>query len=527
MVLEDMRAIRGQDEFGAAASWPAMPTPEPEPEPQPSKRDQMLARQKSRRQQRLIAMPPEAKRIELFDLLDSDGADVGKLTMHEYSAGLPRVWPELGEQRSVPERAFAACDADGSGLVTRDRFRLLLHYTLWFHEKANLLHLIEREADEGQLTVEQFVAGARKLGNGADDEALRIEFAALDRFSRVYHKVGFAAFCTWAARTQAMLHGWDRLGSDEPEPALEPESIQDSRLSDAERRLREMERKLQQVETEHQTEIDKLKDAHDAAEAERRKAERIAQRGGGSQPPAAPTETFVQELFGTVDRDGSGYISRAELTQAIQADSRVREALGIAHSLGAQDLEKTLDGIKQLRGRSAGRISLATFESWVQLKSFGQELEPEPEPEARPFIPSKKFDPEIAEGLPHGYEFKLGVQGIGFYRTPDALPAAEALGFAVDPFADSKLTPDQRAYCDRRREIDYSWIDPRTGRYELVEEEAEKEEMARTVAMHDAAQGVGLWWMRRCAKHGVEGCQECMAAFRASTDRPLDSLTLA
>ena len=52
MVLEDMRAIRGQDEFGAAASWPSMPAPEPEP--QPSKRDQMLARQKSRRQQRLI-----------------------------------------------------------------------------------------------------------------------------------------------------------------------------------------------------------------------------------------------------------------------------------------------------------------------------------------------------------------------------------------------------------------------------------------------------------------------------------------
>jgi Ca2+-binding EF-hand superfamily protein len=94
--------------------------------------------------QGLLEMPSKQARDELFRRMDPNGN--GQLSMNEYVDGLVVLLPQFGNKEAV-RRAFVASDLDQSGTVSRREFRLLLHYTIFFHKKAATFQRIDTNAD--------------------------------------------------------------------------------------------------------------------------------------------------------------------------------------------------------------------------------------------------------------------------------------------------------------------------------------------------------------------------------------------
>jgi len=155
--------------------------------------------------QRPRQMPGKAERDALFKRMDPNGN--GQLSMGEFTAGLLKLLPQFDNKRAS-RRAFLTADRDGSGFISRREFRLLLHYTLFFHEKAASFHRIDADGD-GRVDLGEFIRASREVGSGADEAQLQREFAILDADRGGY--IRFSEFCSWAARREAVAQGLGEL----------------------------------------------------------------------------------------------------------------------------------------------------------------------------------------------------------------------------------------------------------------------------------------------------------------------------
>ena len=335
-----------------------------------------------RRQQKasaVLKMPGQAERSELFGRMDPNGN--GKLSLNEFTEGLRLLWPGLSGNSEAIKRAFITADKDASGLISRKEFRLLLHYTLFFHEKSGEFHLVDSSGD-GRVQLDEFAAACCKVGSSIDEESLKHEFGALDADGS--GNISFIEFCTWCAQTEGSLNSWHvdqhehDLGGEggEGDAAAAPAAAAPAVLThadvhklDAARRaaeqklalieeqahareaalaekLAEAERKLAETEDAHRLELEALKQQHGGG------------RGGGSHGAEATAASstderaallhgttsyrekgqnlqasFVKQLFDTVDRDGDGYITRSELIMTLRADAHVRTTLHLPRAM--------------------------------------------------------------------------------------------------------------------------------------------------------------------------------------------------
>ncbi len=156
--------------------------------------------------QGLLEMPTKKVRDELFKRMDLNANK--QLSMNEYTDGLVRLLPQFGNQHAV-RRAFVAADRDQSGYVSRREFRLLLHYTIFFHKKAATFHKIDSNGD-GRIDFSEFCESCKAVGVVKDTDALRAAFDQLDTDGGGH--VRFSEFATWCARAEAVSQGWDPSG---------------------------------------------------------------------------------------------------------------------------------------------------------------------------------------------------------------------------------------------------------------------------------------------------------------------------
>lgn len=150
-----------------------------------------------RRIERMVADGPAAQklRVDIFKQMDYNGNNV--LSLAEIDSFVQDVWPELSDPHTLM-RAYKACDRDGSGLVGRNEFRLLLKYLLYFDELRDLFVKIDTSGD-GRLTVKEFTKGADLVGGFEDAEKA---FKSIDQNDGGF--VLFDEFCVAAARMHAV-----------------------------------------------------------------------------------------------------------------------------------------------------------------------------------------------------------------------------------------------------------------------------------------------------------------------------------
>ena len=151
----------------------------------------------------LLEMSTKEAREELFRRMDPNANR--QLSMNEYVDGLAVLLPQFDHQPAV-RRAFVAADRDQSGLVSRREFRLLLHYTAFFHKKAAEFHRIDSNGD-GRIDFSEFCDSCAEVGVLTDAAEMRTAFDSLDIDGGGY--VRFSEFATWCARADAVSQGWD------------------------------------------------------------------------------------------------------------------------------------------------------------------------------------------------------------------------------------------------------------------------------------------------------------------------------
>ena len=101
-------------------------------------------------------------------------------------------------------RAYKAADVSGDGFIERREFRLLLMYIVYFNELWDTFEEIDTDGDR-RLTKAEFARGGRAVGLSLSAEQAAAEFARVDENEGGY--VLFDEFCSWAARTHALVGG--------------------------------------------------------------------------------------------------------------------------------------------------------------------------------------------------------------------------------------------------------------------------------------------------------------------------------
>ena len=118
---------------------------------------------------------------EKFQKLNKAGD--GKLTLKEYLAGKKK-------NKKAAEEAFGAADKDKKGYLTLDEFKTIYpprHKALTAEEKFKKLN----KADDGKLTLEEYVAGKKKTKAAAEEAFKGADkgskgYLTLDEFKTIY-----------------------------------------------------------------------------------------------------------------------------------------------------------------------------------------------------------------------------------------------------------------------------------------------------------------------------------------------------
>jgi len=108
-----------------------------------------------------------SKRRTVFRAMDPNNNHV--LSVAEVDRFINECWPELRNSKAIL-RAFYAADADNSGLIGLNEFRMLLKYLVFYTELWEKFAEIDTSGD-GRLTEEEFVTGCAVVGGGAIEDA--------------------------------------------------------------------------------------------------------------------------------------------------------------------------------------------------------------------------------------------------------------------------------------------------------------------------------------------------------------------
>ena len=129
----------------------------------------------------------------------------GVVSLVEIDKAIVELWPEFDHKPALM-RAYKAADANNDGYIAGDaEFKQLLHYIIYFTELWDVFKGIDRDHDR-RLSLEEFVAGAERLGHKLSRKRAAAEFDAMDSNGGGY--VLFNEFCAWcAARDIAAREG--------------------------------------------------------------------------------------------------------------------------------------------------------------------------------------------------------------------------------------------------------------------------------------------------------------------------------
>ena len=137
------------------------------------------------------------ERVVLFQKFDSSGN--GSLSMGEARAAIAQQYPFFDNAKAV-RQAFLAADKSGDGAIGRREFSMFLDHLLFFSDMWAEFQQIDTDGD-GRLTLEEFGAAARRLGEPLSPVEVRREFRKMDDNSGGY--VLFDEFARWAAKRAA------------------------------------------------------------------------------------------------------------------------------------------------------------------------------------------------------------------------------------------------------------------------------------------------------------------------------------
>jgi Ca2+-binding EF-hand superfamily protein len=156
-------------------------------------------------------LPPAAMTQQLFQRLDFNGN--GMLSLAELDKAVVELWPKFNNKPAIL-RAYKACDANGSGFISKREFRSFLQYLVVYQALWERFSAIDSNGDR-KLTLAEFLKGKPNLGllaEKSDDECTRA-FRSIDKNGGGV--VLFDEFCSYFA-TQAMK---DFRGSRSADPA--------------------------------------------------------------------------------------------------------------------------------------------------------------------------------------------------------------------------------------------------------------------------------------------------------------------
>eukprot|EP00729_Bicosta_minor_P012918 gene12918-13081_t len=157
--------------------------------------------------QRIVAMTGDdaaakQQRIKVFDAMDANGNHV--ISLAEIDKFLSEVWPELNNP-PAQMRSYKAADADNSGLIGRNEFRMLLKSIVFYTDLWEKFEEIDVNKDH-RLGLREFVTGCHLVG-GAKIEDPEKMFRAMDNNGGGY--VLFDEFCLTMARKLVVDDGAD------------------------------------------------------------------------------------------------------------------------------------------------------------------------------------------------------------------------------------------------------------------------------------------------------------------------------
>jgi Ca2+-binding EF-hand superfamily protein len=144
-------------------------------------------------------LPPAAMTQQLFQRLDFNGN--GMLSLAELDKAVVELWPKFNNKPAIL-RAYKACDANGSGFISKKEFRSFLQYLVVYQALWERFMAIDTNGDR-KLTLAEFLKGKPNLGLLAvksDDDCTKA-FRSIDKNGGGV--VLFDEFCSYFA-AQAM-----------------------------------------------------------------------------------------------------------------------------------------------------------------------------------------------------------------------------------------------------------------------------------------------------------------------------------
>ena len=231
-----------------------------------------------------LNFPNHEERRRLFGILDPNGN--GKLSLAELDRGVVMLWPTMNNKAAVM-RSYKAADANGTGLLGPNEFKAFLKYLHYYNGVWNKFCKVDKSRDK-RVTLEELKAGCGTLGlTIAEVEA------AFERMDS--NRGGFVLFDEFAMYLAKQRYGGVLAGDDA----------------------------LLRRAASNRVSYKPHSSRYSAVSSRSSVSGGSTGSGNGSlysrqQPPLVlPPTKDVNELFKSIDPNGNGWLSLAELDKAV------------------------------------------------------------------------------------------------------------------------------------------------------------------------------------------------------------------
>ena len=143
--------------------------------------------------------PTEEEVKVMFAAMDEDGS--GEVNEQEVKAGTLQRWPYL--DTSLIGKAFAAADADGSGVVSFDEFDELVECLQFLNKNRHLIHELADQFETGGVGTDEFYIGLAALSMPVTEkQALHLFDAECVHLAT--ERLGIGEYLAWLCRFECV-----------------------------------------------------------------------------------------------------------------------------------------------------------------------------------------------------------------------------------------------------------------------------------------------------------------------------------
>ena len=143
--------------------------------------------------------PTEEELKVMFAAMDEDGS--GEVNEQEVKAGTLQRWPYL--DTSLIGKAFAAADADGSGVVSFDEFDELVECLQFLNKNRHLIHELADQFETGGVGADEFYIGLAALSMPVTEkQALHLFDAECVHLAT--ERLGIGEYLAWLCRFECV-----------------------------------------------------------------------------------------------------------------------------------------------------------------------------------------------------------------------------------------------------------------------------------------------------------------------------------